>query len=280
MTSNSNGSWMDKILDALRSPGAMMIALMLALLAQGEHTAQVFAFFSYSNGGNSQALAYAFAAAVEVAVLLFVLRGHKHISYAFAVATLCTNIVYYAIGGIDLLSVAVAPVLLLSALLPGVIVGYSHTIAETPKSNATPHATPTTASRPHWQFWRDPQDARQKAATRTEGDNQSKDITASEMKPRSATPEVTTKALEVEVPPAKEATQAATESPTQPLHAVSKPAPVLRKVDGVTDTELAAQLGVTRQAVAGMRKRGTLDKRIAEMLPELAAPHTNGFNAQ
>ena len=147
---------MNKILDALRSPGAMMVALVLALVAQGEHTAQVFAFFSHSNGQGAQPLAYAFAAAVEVAVLLFVLRGHKYISYAFAVATLCTNIVYYAIGGIDLLSVAIAPVLLLSALLPGVIVGYSHTIAETPHGAAAPTAPAKATTRRRWQFWRKP----------------------------------------------------------------------------------------------------------------------------
>jgi hypothetical protein len=70
----------------------------------------------------------------------------------------------------------------------------------------------------------------------------------------------------------------ATESPKQ-AKSTSAPAPALRKVDGVTDTELAAQLGVTRQAVAGMRKRGTLDKRIAAMLPDLAPIHTNGHNA-
>ena len=114
---------MNQILAILRSPGAMMLALVLALFAQGEHTAQVFAYFSHG-AGSAQALSYAFAAAVEVAVLLFVLNGHKRISYLFAFATLCTNIVYYAIGGIDLQSVAVLPVLLLSALLPGVIVGY------------------------------------------------------------------------------------------------------------------------------------------------------------
>lgn len=138
---------MTRILAALRSPGAMMLALVLALIAQGEHTAQVFAYFSHG-AGSAQALSYAFAAAVEVAVLLFVLNGHKRISYLFAFATLCTNIVYYAIGGIDLQSVAVLPVLLLSALLPGVIVGYSHTIAETPHSTAT-----ETTQTDRWQWW-------------------------------------------------------------------------------------------------------------------------------
>ncbi len=142
---------MARILNALRSPGAMMIALVLALVAQGEHTAQVFAHFAHNS--NASALAYAFAAAVEVAVLLFVLKGHKYISYAFAIATFATNMVYYAIGGIDLLSVALFPVVLLSALLPGVIVGYSHTIAETPATVVVQSATQST---PRWQFWRKP----------------------------------------------------------------------------------------------------------------------------
>lgn len=274
MTSNSNTSWMDKILDALRSPGAMMIALMLALLAQGEHTAQVFAFFSHSNGGNAQALAYAFAAAVEVAVLLFVLRGHKHISYAFAVATLCTNIVYYAIGGIDLLSVAVAPVLLLSALLPGVIVGYSHTIAETPKSNetqpATPQTAPKTTPRRRWQFWHKPAET---APT-------SNGATSNAPAP-------------VALPVGTLTAQGANAVASQPTAESSKqaaqtttPAPALRKVGktneyGMTDQALADLLNVQRQAVGAMRNRGTLAARIARDLPDLAPMHVNGnTNAQ
>ena len=143
---------MTQILAALRSPGMMLLALVLALFAQGEHTAQVFASFSHPTDG-PELLAYAFAGAVEVAVLLFVMNGHKTISYIFAGATFATNIVYYAIGGIDLLSVALLPVLLLSALLPGVIVGYSHTIAAT---GATETRAATQPSALRWRFWRKP----------------------------------------------------------------------------------------------------------------------------
>lgn len=147
---------MNRTLDILRSPVAMMVALMLALTAQGKHTADVFTFFSHP--GTPQWLSYAFAAAVEVAVLLFVLNRHKYISYAFAVATFATNMVYYAIGGNALQSIALVPVVLLSALLPGVIVGYSHTIAEhtdaTPATNA-----PAKVRRYRWQFWRKPLEA-------------------------------------------------------------------------------------------------------------------------
>jgi hypothetical protein len=145
---------MTRILTALRSPGAMMIALMLALFPQGEHTAQVFLHFSHDGSNSAQLFSYAFAAAVEVAVLLFVLAGHRLISYGFAAASFLTNIVYYAIGGVALLSVAALPVILLSALLPACIVGYSHTIAGAPNGGT---ATPAQAPRRYrWQFWRKP----------------------------------------------------------------------------------------------------------------------------
>lgn len=143
---------MTKILNSLRSPGAMMIALVLALFPQGEHTAQVFMFFSHDASANAQLFAYAFAAAVEVAVLLFVLAGHKGISYTFAAASFATNMVYYAIGGVALLSAAVWPVLLLSALLPGCIMGYSHTIAS--HTTATPAQPPAQSPRRTWRWWR------------------------------------------------------------------------------------------------------------------------------
>lgn len=64
-----------------------------------------------------------------------------------------------------------------------------------------------------------------------------------------------------------------------PDPAPATPAPVLRKVDGATDTELAAQLGITRQAVAGMRRRGTLTARIARDLPQPEPAHSNGYHA-
>lgn len=133
-----------------------MVALVLALFPQGEHTAQVFLSFSHDDGNGARFFAYAFAAAVEVAVLLFVLAGHKRISYLFAGASFFTNLVYYAIGGVALLSVELLPVLLLSALLPACIVGYSHTIADSTHARPEAHDTqqahaapvPVAASKP------------------------------------------------------------------------------------------------------------------------------------
>jgi hypothetical protein len=46
----------------------------------------------------------------------------------------------------------------------------------------------------------------------------------------------------------------------------------------MTDTALAELLGVARQRIEPMRKSGTLMARVARDLPQLAAPHTNGFN--
>ena len=128
---------MTRILTVLRTPGAMLAALVLALIAQLEHTAQVFMLVVGAQGWQAQLHAYSFALAVETAVLLFVLAGHKRISYAFALATFATNLSYYAMAGVDLLSVQGAPAWLMSLLLPAAIMGYSHTIAE--RGDLQPH---------------------------------------------------------------------------------------------------------------------------------------------
>jgi hypothetical protein len=128
---------MNRILTVLRTPGAMLAALVLALIAQLEHTAQVFMLVVGAQGWQAQLHAYSFALAVETAVLLFVLAGHKRISYAFALATFATNLSYYAMAGVDLLSVQGAPAWLMSLLLPAAIMGYSHTIAE--RGDSQPH---------------------------------------------------------------------------------------------------------------------------------------------
>ncbi len=142
---------MTRILNILRTPGAMLAALLLALLAQLEHTAQVFSMVVDAAGIQAQLHAYAFAVAVETAVLLFVLAGHKWISYGFALATAATNLSYYAMNGINLFSVAALPAWLMSLLLPAAIVGYSHTIAEQdekaqgePQPKAPADSQPTT----------------------------------------------------------------------------------------------------------------------------------------
>ena len=145
---------MNRILTLLRSPGAMLVALVAALAAQAEHTAQVFSMVVQAQGIFATLHAYAFACAVEIAVLLFVLAGHRRISYGFALATFATNLSYYAMHGVPLLTVAGAPAWLMSLLLPAAIVGYSHTIADAPRESsadaaktlAESHATQTAVS--------------------------------------------------------------------------------------------------------------------------------------
>ncbi len=56
---------MTRILTILRTPGAMLFALVLALIAQLEHTAQVFSMVVGATGIGAQLHAYAFAVAVE-----------------------------------------------------------------------------------------------------------------------------------------------------------------------------------------------------------------------
>jgi hypothetical protein len=245
------------------SPVVMMIALALALLAQGKHTADVFTYYSHDN--TPWWLSYAFAAGVEVAVFLFVLHGHKGKSYMFAFAAFATNVVYYAIGGAALLTAELVPVLLLSALLPGVIVGYSHTIAEKPMQVGT--QAQRSPARSWWhrvQFWRKP------AGTPV-------------LNPTSNTATPAPVATPGESGWRGEGVDVVEPPRTKPAKTHKQPAPHTpgrTNEYGMTDTALADLLNVQRQAVGAMRNRGTLAARVARDLPELAPVHTNGFNAQ
>lgn len=53
---------------------------------------------------------------------------------------------------------------------------------------------------------------------------------------------------------------------------------VLTEVVKLTDGKIAELAGVSRQSVNGWRKDGKLEAKLMERLPELATPHTNGFN--
>ena len=245
------------------SPVVMMIALALALLAQGKHTADVFTYYSHDN--TPWWLSYAFAAGVEVAVFLFVLHGHKGKSYTFALAAFATNVVYYAIGGAALLTAELVPVLLLSALLPGVIVGYSHTIAEKPMQ-AGPQAqrSPVRSWWHRWQFWRKPVETPVLNST-------SNTATSAPV----ATPG--------ESGGHGEGADVVASPQTKPAKTHKQPTPrtpVRTNEYGLTDTALADLLNVQRQAIGGMRNRGTLAARVARDLPDLEPVHVNGFNAQ
>ena len=78
-----------------------------------------------------------------------------------------------------------------------------------------------------------------------------------------------TPALPVPAPAVAPATP--TDAPTQ-----TDDAPQLPAIAERSSGEIAAALGVTRQAVDGWRKRGTLQRNIARLLPDVAPAHVNG----
>lgn len=104
---------------------AMVIFLAVSLYAQLDHTAYVVEHLARKSTSGTHA--YALAVAVEFSVLLFVLAGHRRISWAFAAATFLTNLSFYWIqldGNWQSAEGLMA--VLMALLLPGVIIGYSH----------------------------------------------------------------------------------------------------------------------------------------------------------
>jgi hypothetical protein len=150
---------------------------------------------------------------------------------------------------------------LVSIALPAAIAQYSHLIvAATEQGEAQPATARTaakTAKHRRWQFWRKPQEA---ATT-------SSSTTSTAQMPV---------ALPVGILTAQNASTGASQPPAELPERAPASAPTLRVVDGASDADLATQLGVTRQAVAGMRKRGTLERNIAKRLPSLTPVHVNG----
>lgn len=119
-----------KIKQRLRSDGAVLLALTLALLAQIPHAASV--FYRLAPGGRldiAQAIVY--AVALEIAVLLFVMRGRRVVSGLFALGSIAVNLLYY------FPEFGIAAAVLISAALPLAIALYSHEAAEDSSDEAT-----------------------------------------------------------------------------------------------------------------------------------------------
>ena len=122
------------IIAALRTPVATLAVLCMALLAQLPHAADVFRMIVGGEGWLAVAHGYAYAVALELAVLLFVVQRRDAESYLFAGVSVLVNLSYYALHGIDLFSVAALPAWLVSIALPAAIARYSHLLVETPTS--------------------------------------------------------------------------------------------------------------------------------------------------
>ena len=134
------------IIAALRTPVATLAVLVAALLAQLPHAADVFRLVVHGDGLWQVAHSYSYAVALELAVLLFVVQRRNIESYLFAFVSICVNLAYYSLHGVNLFSVVALPAWLISIALPAAIARYSHLIvdagiaqddaAETPQDDA------------------------------------------------------------------------------------------------------------------------------------------------
>jgi len=114
----------------LRTPIATLIVLCAALLAQLPHAADVFRLIVAGEGWPAVLHGYAYAVALELAVLLFVVQRRDLESYIFAGVSVMVNLSYYSLHGIQLFSVVALPAWLVSIALPAAIARYSHLLVE------------------------------------------------------------------------------------------------------------------------------------------------------
>jgi hypothetical protein len=119
----------NRILSTLESSNATLAVLVLALVAQTPHAADVFRLIVHSEGWTAIAHSYSFAIALELAVLMFVVQKCHRESYGFAGVSIAMNLSYYALHGVQLIAWAALPALLVSVALPVAIARYSHAVA-------------------------------------------------------------------------------------------------------------------------------------------------------
>jgi hypothetical protein len=93
----------------LRTPIATLIVLCAALLAQLPHAADVFRMIVGGVGWPAVLHGYAYAIALELAVLLFVVQHRNVESYIFAAVSILVNLSYYYLHGVALLSLQRCP---------------------------------------------------------------------------------------------------------------------------------------------------------------------------
>jgi len=139
----------DRAIAWLRTPIATLIVLIAALLAQLPHAADVFRLVVHGDGIWQVLHSYSYAIALELAVLLFVVQRRNVESYLFAAVSVCVNLAYYALHGVNLFTVAALPAWLISIALPAAIARYSHLIVDAAHVAPEPvqDATPTVQRR-------------------------------------------------------------------------------------------------------------------------------------
>jgi hypothetical protein len=116
-------------ISVLRSQYAVLTVLVIALVAQMPHAQHVFYLRGHDMGWASWLQSWGFAIALEVAVLVFVVRGNVRASWGFATFSIAINLAYYAqtTGSAWYMSVIDW---LLSVGLPVAIALYSHEVSE------------------------------------------------------------------------------------------------------------------------------------------------------
>jgi len=129
----------------LRTPIATLLVLCAALLAQLPHAADVFRLIVAGDGLPAILHGYAYAVALELAVLLFVVQRRNVESYVFAGVSVLVNLSYYALHGINLFTPQALPAWLVSIALPAAIARYSHLLVEE-SPTSQPTATPPDAA--------------------------------------------------------------------------------------------------------------------------------------
>ena len=125
----------NRTLHTLRSTNATLVVLILALIAQMPHAADVFRLIVAGDGMASVVHSYSFAIALELAVLLFVVQHRHRESYAFAAVSVAMNLAYYHLHDIRLFDVQALPAWLVSIALPLAIARYSHAVADANSAN-------------------------------------------------------------------------------------------------------------------------------------------------
>lgn len=121
---------MNQINRFLKSEAATLMLLALALVAQAPHAATVFHRLAPPEEAASWLAwlhAAAYAIALELATLVFVVRGKQRLAWLFAVVSVAVNIAYYWTPDLALADGLRAA--LVSIALPVAIAFYSHDVA-------------------------------------------------------------------------------------------------------------------------------------------------------
>lgn len=119
---------MKDITTRLKSQNAVVTVLVLALAAQMPHAQYVFFVNNHDHSWFGWLQSWGGAIALEVAVLVFVIRGNTLVSWGFAAFSVAVNLIYYHDSSVAWYMPRAS--WLLSAGLPVAIALYSHEVAD------------------------------------------------------------------------------------------------------------------------------------------------------